>query len=282
MQLSPRRWKEANIRPIPKVDIPVDKADFRGINITPVIARCFERKVYEIFNKEIIDEFLNDSQFAYRQGGSCVNALLKMQHVYLKALDKHENEAVRLFTMDFAKAFDNVKHDILVEKLKACPLNPHIINWYVRFLADRKQRVAYNNIICEWKLVNKGTTQGSVSGPYLFNLFLNDLVLNGHPDITLIKYADDTTIIVEVPRDLQDKSNLALEQFFSWTQNNGMSCNTAKCKELVLRKRGNSINYPIISNIKQHKSIKKLGVTIQENSKFSEHIKIKLYEANKL
>ena len=121
LQLWPRRWKEANIRPILKVDIPVDKADFRGINITPVIARCFERTVYEIFNKEIIDEFLNDSQFAYRQGGSCVNALLKMQHVYLKALDKQENEAVRLFTMDFAKAFDNVKHDILVEKLKACP-----------------------------------------------------------------------------------------------------------------------------------------------------------------
>ena len=102
-----------------------------------------------------------------------------------------------------------------------------------------------------------------------------------HPEITLIKYADDTTILVEVPRDLPDNSNLALDQFFEWTENNSMSCNTAKCKELVLRKKGNKSVYPVISNIKRHNSIKLLGVTLQENSKFSVHIKSKLSEANK-
>ena len=203
----PKRWKEADISPIPKVDIPEVKADFRGVNVTPVIARSFERTVYVCFSKKYIEEFLSDSQFAYREGGSCVNALLKMQHVSLKALDKRGNVTVRVFTMDFSKAFDNVRHDLLLEKLKVCPLNPHIINWYISFLADRKQRVAYNNIICDWKPVNKGTTQGSVSGPYLFNLFLNDLDIV-HPEITLIKYADDTTILVEVPRDLPDKRKI--------------------------------------------------------------------------
>ena len=85
--------------------------------------------VHYIFNKNCIEDFLNDSQFAYRKGGSCVNALLKMQHSFLAALDKKDTLAVRMFTMDSSKAFDNVKHHLLVEKLKDSPLNPYIVNW---------------------------------------------------------------------------------------------------------------------------------------------------------
>ena len=64
----------------------------------------------KILNKRCLEEYLNNSQFAYRSGGSCVNALLKMQHTFLAALDKRDTLAVRMFTMDFSKAFDNVKH----------------------------------------------------------------------------------------------------------------------------------------------------------------------------
>ena len=77
--------------------------------------------------------------------------------------------------MDFSKAFDNVKHNLLVEKLKHSPLDVFIVNWYANFLDGRRRRVIFNNLTCQWKIVNKGTIQGSVSGPYLFNLFLNDL-----------------------------------------------------------------------------------------------------------
>ena len=76
-----------------------------------------------------------NNQFAYRTGGSCTNALLKMQHELLQALGSNDNRAVRLFTMDFSKAFDRVKHNLgLVEKLTQSPLNPYIVNWYVSFL----------------------------------------------------------------------------------------------------------------------------------------------------
>ena len=80
-----------------------------------------------------------------------------------------------MFAMDFSKAFDSVSHKLLAEKLKSLPLNPYIINWWLGFLRDRKQRVIFGSSVCNWKTVNKGTTQGSVSGPYLFNIFLNDL-----------------------------------------------------------------------------------------------------------
>ena len=122
-----------------------------------------------------------------------VYALIKMQHNFLKALDNRSNTAVRLFSMDYSKTFDNVKHNLPVEKLKKSSLNRYLVNWYISFLGERMQRVVCNDVVCEWKNVNKGTTQGSVRGPYLFNVFLNDLEIIGDSsdDINLNKYADD-------------------------------------------------------------------------------------------
>ena len=68
-----------------------------------------------------------------------------------------------------------MKHDHLSQKLKQLPLNPYILNWYHSFLKDRQQRLTSNGFVSEWKVVNKGSTLVSVSGPHLFNIFLNDL-----------------------------------------------------------------------------------------------------------
>ena len=73
--------------------------------------------------------------------------------------------------MDFLKAFSRVKRNFLIEELTQSPLNPYIVNWYVSFLSDRKQRVVCHNTVGDWKDVNCSTTQGSDSGLYLFNLF---------------------------------------------------------------------------------------------------------------
>ena len=75
-----------------------------------------------------------NNQFEYRTGGSCTNALLKMQRELLQALVSNDNRAVRLFTMDFSKTFHRVKHNLLIEKQTQSPLNPYIVNWYVSFL----------------------------------------------------------------------------------------------------------------------------------------------------
>lgn len=143
--------------------------------MTPVIARNFERTVYNIFNKRDTEFRLGANQFAYKNGESCGNALIKMQHEILSALDNLFNKAVRLFTMDFSKAFDNVNHHLLAEKLKVSPLSTHVVNWYKSFPFDWKKRLAFSSTVCDWLMVSKGTTQGSVSGPHLFNLFLDDL-----------------------------------------------------------------------------------------------------------
>ena len=94
----------------------------------------------------------------------------------------------------------------------------------------------------------KGTTQDSISGPYLFNLFLNDLEIVEHEEISLFKYADDSTILVTISRDLPDVSGIALIKFMDWTHANSVHCNTSKCNSLF-HKKGNPTAYPMLYSI---------------------------------
>ena len=103
-------------------------------------------------------------------------------------------------------------------KLTQSPLNPCIVNWHVSFLSDRKQRVVCHDTVCDWKDVNRGNTQGSVSGPYLLNLFLNDLDVTQYcQNSDLTKYADDTSILVTVYKNSVDESQKGLNAFLEWT-----------------------------------------------------------------
>ena len=148
-----------------------------GINITPVIARAFDHEKigHHCYAHKTTESNLSTSRFAYRKGGNCTNALLTIQHRINSYLDNLHCKAVHLFAMDFSKAFDSVKHELLANKLKKLPLNTYITNWYLNGLKDRKQRVCSINFECDWKPVNKRTTHGSISGPYLFNILLDDL-----------------------------------------------------------------------------------------------------------
>ena len=145
------------------------------------------------------------------------------------------------------------------------------------------QRVVCNDVVCEWKNVNKGTTQGSVSGPYLFNVFLNDLEITGDSsdNIDLNKYADDSTLQITVRKDGTDNTQNALRLFMDWTTLNQMKCNTSKCKELVLKKKGQQHTFHEIYHISQHDTLTILGVTFLSDCKFTKHVKTKPYEANR-
>ena len=170
--------------------------------------------------------------------------------------------------MDFSKAFDRVKHNLLIEKLTQSPLNPYIVNWYVSFLSDRKQRVVCHNTVCDLKDVNRGTThslprsrrvawhpksgcegdyttQGSFNGPYLFNLFLNDLdVAQYCQDSDLTKYADDTSILVTVRKNSVDDSQEALNAFLEWQRLMVWAVTQANVKNSVWLKKVSHLTFP--------------------------------------
>ena len=140
----------------------------------------------------------------------------------------------------------------------------------------------YSQVECDWKPVNKGTTQGSVSGPYLSNIFLNDLNITLGNHDALFKYADDSTIIAPVWKEV-DYSDQLVSQFLDWTNINGVSCNPCKSKELTIKKRGNRDLYSPIGKIHvpSCKEVEILGITFQCDSKFSVRVKNKLIKANK-
>ena len=130
-------------------------------NVTPVIARAFEKVVYHTHARKAVEECLTPTQFDYRQGGNCANAVISIQHhFYTEYLDNQDCKAVRIFTMDFSKTFDSVNHSLLSAKLKQLPLNPNIVNWYHSFLHERQQRVSSGNHVCTWQAVNKGNDSG--------------------------------------------------------------------------------------------------------------------------
>ena len=96
-------------------------------------------------------------------------------------------------------------------------LGPYITNWYLSFLRNRKQRLVFRGSSYCWYNVNKGTTQGRVRGPYLFNLFINDRDLVNCPDASLNKYADDTMVQVIVNKAGTDCASDVISQYLSWS-----------------------------------------------------------------
>ena len=117
-----------------------------------------------------------------------------------------------------------------------------------------------------------------VWGPYLFNVFLNDLEVFMNDTPVLLKYADDSTILAPVWKDSNTSADL-VNQFLSWSINNQMLCNLSKCKELIFRKKESSGTrhlYTSINNIPQCDSLVLFGLTFQPNCKFSEHVRLKL------
>ncbi|CAB3993689.1 Hypothetical predicted protein [Paramuricea clavata] len=101
-------------------------------------------------------------------------ALIKCQHTWLTWLEG-DAKYVRVLSFDFRKAFDSVPHDILCEKLKKLPINPYVTNWLISFLEDRKQRVVVDGIETEYLNINRGVPQGTVLGPVLFSIMVNDI-----------------------------------------------------------------------------------------------------------
>ena len=140
--------------------------------------------------------------------------------------------------MDFSKASDMVKHILHADKLKSLDLNPYILNWYLSFSCDRQQRVEYNNsFVGEWEDVNTGTTQESVSGPYLQTFFLNDLNIQSEGVGILFSYAGDTNIVIRLWKHGVDQSPEVVDNFLRWSEKNFLSCNPSKCIELILPKK---------------------------------------------
>ena len=215
---------------------------------------------------------IDTRQFGSFKNSSATHALLSLTHHLLSATDASSN-AVRVFLLDFEKAFDRIDHNILVNKLQQMSVSQTIINWIRSFLSDRKQRVKLANCHSDWQTLNGGVPQGSVLGPALFLVMINDLLIDWSDRW---KYVDDSTFAERVTStessELQDLVNV----IYNWCEVNNMKLNIGKCKEMVIDFAREKHEFlPLTINnvgIERVKSARILGLSIQDDLKWNEHV----------
>jgi hypothetical protein len=178
--------------------------------------------------------------------------------------------------MDLSKAFDCLNHELLSAKLEAYGVSQEACLFLNSYLSNRKQRVKIQNHYSTWKELKVGVPQGSILGPLLFNIFINDIFLTINPHVNLYNYADDNTLVFSHPNLEIMKATLesASKQAIKWFNMNDMKANPDKFQALYLNKRHKEqINFNIENYvIPPEESVKLLGVEFDRDLTFDNHI----------
>jgi hypothetical protein len=279
----PTVWKSANVTPVFKKGNRSFPENYRPISLTSVLCKMFEHIVTSNLATflEANNLFCND-QFGFRKNRSCEFQLHRVCQDLAFILDNKE-EADLVF-LDFSKAFDKVSHPLLLHKLKAYGLQIDIVSLIKSFLANRTQRVVVDGWSSEPVDVTSGVPQGSVLGPLLFLIYINDL-----PDKIKSKcrlFADDSLLYRKImsPDDcLQLQKDL--EEVADWCNKWLMTLNLDKCEFMKVTSKRNALesHYRILDHdLSQVSSYKYLGVIINEKLNWNTHINTVINKANKV
>ena len=225
------------------------------------------------------NSLFSNYQFGFIGGRSTILQLLNVLEKWTNILD--QGGIIDTIYLDFMKAFDKVPHKRLIEKIFAYGINRKICNWIEDFLSNRKQRVCVNGEYSDWAPVTSGIPQGSVLGPLLFVIYINDLPENILSDIYL--FADDTKIFTEVTDPTKSEQlQHDLNRLQDWSDTWLLKFHPDKCKVLDLCIRDRQQNDYYLENTKlEHSECEKdLGVHIDNKLKFVNHIGEKVNRAN--
>ena len=286
----PDSFKKAKVTPCFKKGDKSDKSNYRPISVLSLLSKIIEKHVAEYLKSYLEShDLLYERQSGFRSKHSCETALTAIVDDWISAIDN--NEIIGTVLLDLSKAFDLVSHRLLLEKLRYYQFSDRSLHWFKSYFDHRSQQVSISGTLSSSKLISSGVPQGSVLGPLLFLIYINDLPLEIKKCI-IDKFADDTTMsksgcsVKKVTEDLNEDIKNAVK----WCNNNKMAINTAKTKAMfitsaqkqaVIQENPPNLNINTTSiEISNKESL--LGVTIDNTLNWSAQVEATIKKCNSL
>ena len=285
----PECWKKANVIPIHKKNQKNLIKNYRPISLLPIFGKLFEKMIFKsLYNHLIQNDLISSKQSGFIKGDSTINQLLSITDMINSSFDCDVPKEVRSVFLDISKAFDKVWHAGLLFKLKQNGIEGKMYRLLENFLSDRKQRVTINGKMSSWTNVEAWVPQGSVLGPILFLVYINDLILGLKSDARV--FADDTSLFVRVDDIDAAHQTLVHDLNFieKWARQWRFEFNPDPIKppiELIFSTKNKPPNHPqlyfnniALIKVNEHKH---LGLILDKKLTFSSHIKEKINKAKR-
>lgn len=272
-------WKFAVVKPLHKKGHKSTVSNYRPDSLTSIVCKTLERIIRDELTEYLEkNSLLSRDQHGFRAGRSCASQLLEIMEIWTRFL--HESRAFDTVYLDFAKAFDKVPYERLKLKLHSYGIDGKLFDWLSDFLQSRSQSVMVNSVCSSKIRVTSGIPQGSVLGPLLFVIYINDLpnVVASHIKI----FADDTNIFRAI-ESLEDQVSFQddLSQLSEWSERWQLPFNVAKCNLIHYGSKNPLFDYYLNGeNIPCGYFEKDLGVTFDASLKFTLHIRNMVSKAN--
>ena len=270
----PDLLKYAEVSSLYKKGDPLLKNNYRPLSVLSALSKIFE-KLINFQLSSYFDSRFSDYLSGFRQKYSCQTTLLRMITNWKNSLDN--GKLIGSVGIDLSKAFDSLPHGLIIAKLAAYGLDRSACLLLCSYLYNRHQRVRIGSVRSEWLNLNRGVPQGSVLGPVLFNIYINDMFMfNTKCDI--YNYADDNCISFSSD-DVHNIENVLKEElnvFMKWFEKNSLSANATKFQSMLVYSRKKplkdiDINFENVS-ITSSDCIKMLGIHVDERLNFDQHV----------
>ena len=245
---------------------------YRPINLLSALSKVFEKIMFDQLYSAFSPIF-SENMSGFLRGHSCCTALLKLTEDWRFALDDKKNVAV--VDIDLSKAFDSLCHNLLLAKWKSYGVDSSAIDLIRSYLYGRKQRVKCNDALSDWLPVQCGVPQGSLLGPLLFNIYMND-INSLVTSASLRLYADDTTTYEsdQCSASLELAISTGVKELDRWFCDNYLTVNAGKTQAMVMGKTDYHYDLKICdTSIQIETALKILGVTLDKRLSHEHHIK---------